>query len=623
MMAAISDWMWYALIATGIVILISAMDELFIDLVYWFRVPYRKWKMHHRRYEPLTQEKLNAVPEKRIAILIPAWKESLVIGDMLRHNLPMIHYKACDFFVGVYPNDPDTILEVKKVAKQYPQVHCVVGKENGPTNKGKNLNGIYAYILNHEKKHGFTYEILVLHDAEDVIHPLSFKLYNYLLPRKDMVQIPVLPLEISLWNFTHWVYNDEFAENHTKDLISREAIRGLVPSAGTGTAFSRKAIAALGEKNHNQPFTAYTYTEDYGSSLRLKILNLSEIFVSFRVERTQMKKRWIFFGPPVPRKIKELVATRSLFPTRYINSVRQKGRWIMGISLQEWAHSGWPGNLPVKYTLLHDRKSIFTHFFNVFGYVVFLYWIIYWIMGLQPSLETRLSGSWVWFLIVACTILMIERLAQRVIATSRIYGLWAGILSLPRAVYGNFLNMHAVLRAYAGFFFKPAHTQWAKTTNVFPSQRQLQKYKQRLGDLLSKKGIVTEAQIAKALSEQALTGEKLGTILLKQNSSCAAHLLKALAEQYHLEIVDISLFRILSPDELAPIPSKTYQWLLKNNMLPIAFERETITLAITNPADEASTEAAENKLKPFKIKFVLSSAAIQANFDKNTPENQG
>ncbi len=78
-----------------------------------------------------------------------------------------------------------------------------------------------------------------------MIHQLSLKLYNYLIPRKDMIQLPVLPLEVNYFNFTHWVYNDEFAESHTKDIIVREAIHGLVPSAGVGTAFSRKAIEML------------------------------------------------------------------------------------------------------------------------------------------------------------------------------------------------------------------------------------------------------------------------------------------------------------------------------------------------------------------------------------------
>ena len=32
---------------------------------------------------------------------------------------------------------------------------------------------------------------MVLHDSEDVLHPLELKFFNYLLPRKDMIQLPV------------------------------------------------------------------------------------------------------------------------------------------------------------------------------------------------------------------------------------------------------------------------------------------------------------------------------------------------------------------------------------------------------------------------------------------------
>src|SRR5206468_12349864 len=111
-----------------------------------------------------------------------------------------------DLFVGVYPNDPATIKAVSDTAKAIPHVQCVIGPDPGPTNKARNLDAIYIYIMEYEKKNNIKYEIFVMQDSEDIIHPLSFKLYNFLIPKKDMVQIPVFPLEVSLWHFTHWVY---------------------------------------------------------------------------------------------------------------------------------------------------------------------------------------------------------------------------------------------------------------------------------------------------------------------------------------------------------------------------------------------------------------------------------
>ena len=64
-----------------------------------------------------------------------------------------------------------------------------------------------------------------------------------------MVQIPVLPLEVAFKEWTHWVYADEFAETHTKNIFVRQSINAHIPSAGVGTGFSRQALAALGIEN--------------------------------------------------------------------------------------------------------------------------------------------------------------------------------------------------------------------------------------------------------------------------------------------------------------------------------------------------------------------------------------
>ena len=129
-----------------------------------------------------------------------------MIGTMLKQNCSAIDYKNYYIFVGVYPNDPTTIAEVKEAAIQNPHVKCVIGKADGPTNKAANLNGIYEYVKAFEKEQHITFDIFVFHDSEDIIHPLSLKLYNYLCPKKEMIQIPIFPLSVKPFNFTHWVY---------------------------------------------------------------------------------------------------------------------------------------------------------------------------------------------------------------------------------------------------------------------------------------------------------------------------------------------------------------------------------------------------------------------------------
>ena len=105
----------------------------------------------------------------------------------------------------------------------------------GPTCKADCLNFIVQAIFAHEARSGVQFAGVVLHDSEDVLHPLELQLFNYLLPRKDMIQLPVTSLEREWWELVAGTYMDEFAEWHAKDLVVRESVTGLVPSAGVGT----------------------------------------------------------------------------------------------------------------------------------------------------------------------------------------------------------------------------------------------------------------------------------------------------------------------------------------------------------------------------------------------------
>src|SRR6185437_304548 len=176
---------------TAICFFISGLDDFFFDIYYWTSEARRVWK--YRNNETLTYTKLREMPEQKLAILIPCWHEAGVIEIMLKHNIYSIDYSNYDLFVGVYPNDPTTIAAVKSVEDTTPRVHCIIGETSGPTNKASNLNIIYRHVMEYEKQHHITYDMFILHDSEDIIHPLGFKLFNYLVPRFDMVQLPIFP----------------------------------------------------------------------------------------------------------------------------------------------------------------------------------------------------------------------------------------------------------------------------------------------------------------------------------------------------------------------------------------------------------------------------------------------
>ncbi|STY28331.1 bacteriophage N4 adsorption protein B [Legionella wadsworthii] len=610
--------MWYALIILSILFTLSGLDDLLLDFAYWIRFAYRKHKT--RRYKKLDYQDLAAIPEKKAALLIPCWMESLIIGDMLNYNLEDIDYGNYDVFVGAYPNDVATIQEVEKIQKKYNNLFLVVSPHPGPTSKADNLNSVYHFMLEREKKFHIKYEIFVLHDVEDVIHPLSLKLYNYLIPKKDMVQVPIFPLPLSSKYMTHWTYADEFAEIHTKELIIREAFFGFVPSAGVGTALGARAVKLLADKYEGRPFNDKSLVEDYDMAYRLSLLGANEIFLVQHVDRVKKVNSWLGFGKPRPKIVREYVATYGLFPKQYSAAIKQKGRWSYGIALQQWKESGWQGSMWMKVLLMHDRKALISNFINGFGYIVLLYWIFIYFYNLYVDPDVTTLGyflnaqPWVWTLIIICTLFMIERLMQRAIASYRVYGLIPAILSIPRTIYSNVINLNSIIRAYRVFFKsrKPERTnkknvKWEKTTNRFPESNQLINYRRKLGDILLQERMIDPKDLEKALIEQDLTGESLGVILERNKHVSARQVIEALARQYHLSIVTAPAERILSKDKLDFLSSEDYNWMLSNKLFPIDYDGKVLTVAISNPGNyKIRNELIYNKAPNQKVVFVLN-----------------
>lgn len=507
------------MIVTAAVIFFNGLDDLFIDVYYYVLQAYR-FLFLRGKYLPLSEAQLRAKPEQRIAVLLPAWKESPVIARMLRNTFETVDYKLFDVFVGTYPNDEETSHAVEEVAHDNLRVHRIVCPHDGPTNKSDCLNWIVAGIRAHEKSSGVPFDILILHDAEDLIHPLSFKLTNYLIPRVPMVQIPVLPFRTPLRQFTAGTYLDEFAQSHLKDLLVREHFCGMIPGAGVGTAISRAVLDKLAEHHENGVFNTETFTEDYDLAFRLYELQSRSIILQFFVERAHLEEPNFFHREPVTKIVSDLVATRELFPNLFFDAIRQKSRWVLGIVFHGWTHQKWGRNWRVRYMLWRDRKAVLINFFDLLGYVVFIGLLLGAGRGRDSAgvlTWNAAHNTWLWKLIVADSILLANRMFQRAFAVYRVAGLSHALLSIPRMAWGNLINCMAILRATSQYFRSALTGKklvWAKTTHIFPNEEQLKAYRRKLGDLLLSKRLVTIKQLQEALRLQS-GGKKLGEVLVE------------------------------------------------------------------------------------------------------------
>jgi adsorption protein B len=507
------------MVTVGIIFLISGMDDLFVDLVFVARSIYRKYAILSK-YPRLTERQLFARPEQPLAVMIPAWDEAAVIRPMLENTLRSIQYSNFTIFVGTYLNDLATQSEVDLVCAQHPQVVKVVTPHDGPTNKADCLNCIFHQIRIHEQQTGIPYQIHVMQDCEDVIHPLCYKLFNYLIPRKDMVQLPVESLELRWKKFTGGHYLDEFAQSHYKDMIVREALGASIPAAGVGAAFSRRALDKICVARDGELFSIESLTEDYEFGFRLGELKLKQVFVRFTVDKT-VTRRNFWTGAPEQVTRPDAVCVREYFPDQFKFSVRQKSRWVVGITLQGWRNLGWSGNLATRYMLFRDRKAILTNLANLLGYLmVLLILSVYALEWLWPEAYSypALIGanSTLWKILYVNGLLFVVRAGMRAYCVHRIYGPMQALLSLPRMIWGNLINFLATVRAvnqYTQFLKTGKFIKWDKTTHHYPTADELVGYRRKIGDLLIDSAAITPDQLTQALALQSKQSKKLGEIL--------------------------------------------------------------------------------------------------------------
>jgi len=307
----------------AVIFLLSGLDDLAVDFA-WFYA----WVAERLTVPRRDARRIPDAPPRPIAILVPLWKEHAVIARMLEHNLAAIRYPDFHIFAGIYANDAPTEEAVASISERFNNVHLAVCPHDGPTSKADCLNWIYQHVGLYEEQNGIAFEVIITHDAEDLIHPEELRWINAYATHFGFIQIPVLALATPFWSFTHGVYCDEFAEYHTRDMVVRSSFGCFVPGSGVGTGYSRHALESLARVSENRVFEPASLTEDYESGLRLYRLGCRQVFVPL----TRLE--------PASR---DFVATREYFPTKWTTALAQRTRWVMGIALQGWERFGWSG----------------------------------------------------------------------------------------------------------------------------------------------------------------------------------------------------------------------------------------------------------------------------------------
>ena len=440
----------FALFA-GAGFLLFAVNDLVVDIIYFARTLWRSLTVYTRFPRAFASALPDNPAPSFLAMFVPAWDESAVIASMLRATVDRLDYPNYRIFVGYYRNDPATAAAIASVADD--RIEAVMVDCDGPTTKADCLNRLYDALIANEARTNRSASAVVLHDAEDVVHPLEFKVFDRLIARAAVIQLPVLPLSDphSRWISGH--YCDEFAEAHVKELVVREAVGAAIPLAGVGCAIARTPLALLASSHDGRPFAGASMTEDYELGLRIGALGLKTMFVRL---------------PARPGE-RGIVASRGHFPSTLGSAVRQKARWLGGIALAGWDRLGWSGGIGERWMRLRDRRGPLAALLLLAAYsAAFLWSQLFVAQSLGAPIHVEFDPA-VTALLALNGWLLAWRVLMRACFTAYAYGFGEGLLSIPRLFVGNVISILAAARAIR-IHLGGGATRWDKTQHIFPAE---------------------------------------------------------------------------------------------------------------------------------------------------------
>ncbi|MCC6924995.1 glycosyl transferase family protein [Novosphingobium sp.] len=427
---------------------IGLLDEFAIDLAYL------GLRLKGRIQTPRLPVGYGAEPlSGPCAVMIPAFGESQVIGTTIGHMLASWPQRELTLYIGCYSNDPATVAAAIAASADDLRLRLVLLGARGPTTKADCLNRLYAALCADEERQGRHFVNVLLHDAEDMVHPCALQAVDTALVLRDFVQLPVRPepQDSSRWIAGH--YSDEFAENHAKGMVVRAALGASIPAAGVGCGFSRAALGQLAERRAAEgefgPFAPECLTEDYELGMMLSRQGRGSAFLRLRDDAGQ------------------LVATRSYFPNRLDAAVRQKTRWVHGIAFQGWDRMGWSFRPVDVWMALRDRRGPLTALVLASAYLLLVLDAV--LIGLHAlGMVNVLALSWpLKSMLLASFIGFLWRAMSRAVFTAREYGWREGLRAVLRIPVANVIAIMAGRRALGAYFrsLQDGQVTWDKTVH--------------------------------------------------------------------------------------------------------------------------------------------------------------
>ncbi len=134
----------------------------------------------------------------------------------------------------------------------------------------------------------------------------------------------------------------------------------------------------------------------------------------------------------------------------------------------------------------------------------------------------------------------------------------------------------------------------------------------RLGELLVSKGLITAKQLEDALQEQKISGNKLGSSLVKLGLISEKNLVSFLSRHYGVPAIDLSEAQI-DPEVIKMIPPDV---VFKYQVIPIKRIGSTLRVAMSDPSNILAIDDIKFLTSCHVEVFVSTESAIKAAIDK-------
>ena len=129
----------------------------------------------------------------------------------------------------------------------------------------------------------------------------------------------------------------------------------------------------------------------------------------------------------------------------------------------------------------------------------------------------------------------------------------------------------------------------------------------RIGDLMVSSGVITEAQLERALEMQKKEKKRLGDVLIHNGFIAEDQLIRALQQQLGVEYIDLNAVSI--PQEMASVVSRNLA--KKHSLLPVRVAGDELYLAMVDPLNFVAVEEVKLATKKKIIPMIANRGAME------------